>query len=137
PREPIGVDDFADAERFPASRHLVELGLASGAATPVRGEGQPVGVLVAHSREARDFGLDDVVFLRAVANVIAVVTARERAEERRGQSEESLSFLAEAGHILAETLDYDTTLANLARLVVPRLADWFIVDLDRKSTRLN
>jgi len=128
-KEPIVVDDFANEERFPGSRHLVELGLASGAAAPVRGEDRPVGVLVAHSREPRDFGLDDVVFLRAVANVIAVVTARERAEERRLRSEESLSFLAEAGHILAETLDFDTTLANLARLVVPRLADWFIVDL--------
>ena len=128
-REPIVVDDFAGDDRFPGSHHLVAFGLASGAATPVRGEDQPVGVLVAHSREPRDFGLDDVVFLRAVANVLAVVTARELAEERRRQSEESLSFLAEAGHILAETLDYDTTLANLARLVVPRLADWFIVDV--------
>ena len=73
--------------------------------------------------------MDDVVFLRAVANVIAVVTARERAEERRRRSEEGLSFLAEAGHILAATLDYDTTLSTLASLVVPRLADWFIVDL--------
>src|SRR5438067_2149597 len=36
---------------------------------------------------------------------------------------------AEAGHILAATLDYDTTLSTLASLVVPRLADWFIVDL--------
>jgi PAS domain S-box-containing protein len=128
-QEPIVVDDFAGEERFPGSRHLVELGLASGAAAPVRGEGRSVSVLVAHSREPRDFGMDDVVFLRAVANVLAVVTARERAEERRHRSEESLSFLAEAGHILAETLDYDSTLANLARLVVPRLADWFIVDL--------
>jgi len=128
-QEPIVVDDFASEKRFPASRHLVELGLASGAAASVRGHDRSEGVLVAHSREPRDFGLDDVVFLRAVANVIAVATARDRADERRRRSEESLSFLAEAGHILAETLDFDSTLANLARLVVPRLADWFIVDL--------
>src|SRR5919204_2426156 len=128
-RDPIVVDDFASEKRFAGSRHLTELGLASGATAPIRGEEQPVGVLVAHSRRPRAFGMDDVVFLRAVANVIAVVTARERAEERRRQSEEGLTFLAEAGQILAETLDYDTTLANLAKLVVPRLADWFIVDL--------
>ena len=128
-QDPIVVDDFATEKRFDESRHLVDLGLASGAATPVRGEEQPVGVLVAHSRRPRAFGMDDVVFLRAVANVIAVVTARERAEERRRRSEEGLTFLAETGHILAATLDYDTTLSNLAALVVPRLADWFIVDL--------
>jgi PAS domain S-box-containing protein len=128
-QDPIVVDDFAGDARFVDSRHLIELGLASGATAPVRGEEQPVGVLVAHSRQPRVFGMDDVVFLRAVANVIAVVTARERAEERRRRSEEGLTFLAEAGHILAATLDYDTTLSNLAKLVVPRLADWFIVDL--------
>jgi PAS domain S-box-containing protein len=128
-RDPIVVDDFAGDARFADSRHLIDLGLASGATAPVRGEEQPVGVLVAHSRRPRAFGMDDVVFLRAVANVIGVVTARERAEERRRESEEGLTFLAEAGQILAETLDYDTTLANLAKLVVPRLADWFIVDL--------
>src|SRR5918911_665441 len=66
-REPIVVDDFAGDARFPGSHHLVELGLASGAATPVRGEEQPVGVLVAHSRRPRAFGMDGVVFLRAVA----------------------------------------------------------------------
>ena len=33
-------------------------------------------------------------------------------------------FLAEAGAILAGSLDYQTTLGNVARLAVPRLADW-------------
>src|SRR5262249_57839761 len=46
-----------------------------------------------------------------------------------GRWEEDVALLAEAGHILAATLEYDTTLANLATLVVPRLADWFIADL--------
>jgi PAS domain S-box-containing protein len=132
--EPIIVGDFAAEERFVDSRHLLAFGLASGAATPIRGEPRALGVLVAHSPRANAFGPDDVVFLRSVANVVAVVTARERAEERRRRSEENLSFLAEAGHILAATLDYDSTLSSLAALVVPRLADWFIVDLVEGST---
>ncbi|HEX6491216.1 MAG TPA: GAF domain-containing protein, partial [Gaiellaceae bacterium] len=128
-QEPIIVDDFASEERFPSSRHLIELGLASGATTPVRGEERSLGVLVAHSPRAHAFAADDLVFLRNIANVIAVVSGRERAEERQRRSEEGLSLLAEAGHILAVTLDYDATLSNLAALVVPRLADWFMVDL--------
>ena len=128
-REPIVVEDFSTDSRFADSRHLVQLGLTSGVTAPVRGEREPVGVLAAHSAEASAFTQDDVLFLRAIANVIAVVTARERAEERRRRSEEDLAFLAEAGHILGTTLDYDTTLSNLAAFVVPRIADWFIVDL--------
>ena len=50
------------------------------------------------------------------------VTARRRAEEAQ-------RFLAEAGHVLASSLDYETTLRSLAGLAVPRLADWCVVDL--------
>lgn len=42
---------------------------------------------------------------------------------------EQTQFLAEVSKILSSTLDYQETLANIARLVVPRLADWFSVDL--------
>jgi len=43
--------------------------------------------------------------------------------------ETQVRFLAEAGGILSELLDYDATLAALARLAVPRIADWCIVDV--------
>ena len=44
------------------------------------------------------------------------------------QAEERLHFLAEASTLLASSLDYEATLAELARLLVPRLADYCIVD---------
>lgn len=40
-----------------------------------------------------------------------------------------LTLLAEATGILIASLDYETTLASIARLAVPRVADWCIVDL--------
>ncbi len=40
-----------------------------------------------------------------------------------------LRFLAEAGEILAASLDYETELERVARLTVPTLADWCVVDL--------
>jgi PAS domain S-box-containing protein len=40
-----------------------------------------------------------------------------------------LSFLAEAGEILAGSLEHEATLASVARLAVPHIADWCIVDL--------
>lgn len=43
--------------------------------------------------------------------------------------EEHLRFLAEASEILAATLDYESALAQVARLIVPALADWCVVDL--------
>lgn len=43
--------------------------------------------------------------------------------------EENLDFLAQASKILSSSLDYETTLAQVARLGVPRIADWCSVDM--------
>ena len=40
------------------------------------------------------------------------------------QDAERQRFLAEASHLLSSTLDYTETLKRLARLAVPRIADW-------------
>jgi PAS domain S-box-containing protein len=50
------------------------------------------------------------------------VTDRKRAEEAQ-------RFLSEAGATLSSSLDHRTTLASVARLAVPRLADWCAVDI--------
>ena len=48
--------------------------------------------------------------------------------ERR-ENEEGLRFLAEAGAVLASSLDYEATLRRLCRLAVPTIADFCVVDL--------
>lgn len=63
---------------------------------------------------------------------VAILESNTDITERK-QSEENVSFLAEAGAMLASSLDYEMTLASTARLVVPRIADWcgvHIVDVD-------
>ncbi|WP_143195227.1 ATP-binding protein [Archangium sp. Cb G35] len=60
-------------------------------------------------------------FLGYIGSVIDITERRRREELQR--------FLAEAGTALASTLDYGATLSTLARLAVPTLADWCLVDL--------
>jgi PAS domain S-box-containing protein len=60
--------------------------------------------------------------LRGFVKVARDATARKRAEE-------ALRFLAEASEVLSSSLDYRTTLSNVARLAVPSLADWCVVDV--------
>jgi len=57
------------------------------------------------------------------------VTERKRAEEDTRRSEEAQRFLAEASTALSSSLDYQETLAAVARLAVPTLADWCAVDI--------
>ena len=60
--------------------------------------------------------------VRLAINVIEDITEIKRAE--LGQR-----FLAEAGHVLSGSLDYQETLRAVARLAVPAVADWCAVDL--------
>jgi signal transduction histidine kinase/PAS domain-containing protein len=55
--------------------------------------------------------------LRSVLVTLTDVTARTRADQRR-------QFLAEASRVMSESLDFETTLSNVARMAVPVLADW-------------
>jgi PAS domain S-box-containing protein len=50
----------------------------------------------------------------------AIELSRSEAE----RLERRLAFFAEANVVLASSLDYEVTLRNLARLIVPTLADW-------------
>jgi PAS domain S-box-containing protein len=49
------------------------------------------------------------------------ITERKRAEQ-------TLRFLADASVALASSLDYQTTLDTVARLAVPQIADWCVID---------
>jgi PAS domain S-box-containing protein len=47
----------------------------------------------------------------------------------QSSADEGVRFLAEAGQALATSLDWEQTLVQVARLAVPALADWCIVDV--------
>jgi PAS domain S-box-containing protein len=47
----------------------------------------------------------------------------------RKRAEEAQRFLADASEVLVSSLDYEATLAALARLTVPTLADWCAIDM--------
>jgi PAS domain S-box-containing protein len=55
-----------------------------------------------------------------VSNIMRDITPRKHAEE-------TARFLAEMNVVLASSLDYKTTLASIARLAVPHIADWCAV----------
>jgi len=119
---PVVVEDLRSEARFTGPSLLREHGVVSGMSAIIRGRSRPFGVLGGHAKERRAFTEDDVNFLRAVANVLAAAIERERAEETQ-------RFLAEAGALLSSSLDYRATLARVARLAVPTLADWCGVDV--------
>lgn len=72
-------------------------------------------------------GIAEVGRLAAVFGEMRDRLAARTAERER--AEDALRFLAEASSVLSSSLDYETTLTSVARLAVPRLADWCTVSV--------
>jgi PAS domain S-box-containing protein len=64
------------------------------------------------------------------------VTEQRHAEEELKRAESNSRFLSEASAVLASSLDYEATLRNVARLAVPTLADWCMIDLVQSDGEL-
>jgi len=82
---------------------------------------------------------EHLIFVAVVAPLVAVVSARVkarfdriRARDREARAEAEAAerrwrFLAEASRALSASLDHEVTLANLAALTVPELADYCLI----------
>ena len=85
-----------------------------------------IGLVFAHARHLEDA---EVELLDILASACAQSVGRIIAQEDAGRQTAKLAFLAEAATELASSLDYQVTLASVARLAVPTFADWCAIDV--------
>ena len=88
---------------------------------------------------------------RRFIGTVIDITERKRAEQERDlllareqlarveavRARRRLALLAAAGTTLSASLDYEATLEGIARLVVPELADWCLVDVLEEDGTVN
>jgi GAF domain-containing protein len=107
-------------------------GWISGAAAVVMAS-IALDVWVMHPTGTTSLTAADVVsiatFVLSSILVGGVVRRQEVDRARARRSAEQLSYLAGAGTVLEETLDYEEALRRLARYVVPAIGDWCAVHL--------
>jgi len=108
----LGYDVEALVREYGVLRHAI-VQTAKSANTPLSAE--------------EDDTLARYLNVGIAAAIAEYVRFREEELKSRGAD---LQFLTEAGELLGSSLDYQTTLGRLSRLVVPRLADFCIVQLD-------
>lgn len=106
------------------------------AAVPMIIESRAIGAFGLSFSEPREFSEEDRAFMLAVAQQCALAVERARlyelerdSRQEAEASRERMAFLARASHELGASLDYVSTLANVARLMVPRMADWCGIDV--------
>lgn len=126
-------------DQFPALEPArMGLQMTASASIPLLVKGSALGALGLSFAEARTFSDEDKSFALSLAQQCAQALERSRLYEAehlaRGEAEAArhrFEFLAQASITLSSSLDYSTTLASVARLAVPHIADWcsvYIVD---------
>ena len=136
-REPELYPEITDAmlvELLADQPELLEpirqLGLRSSMVVPLVARGRALGAITFVSAESgRRYTEAALAIALDLAHRAAVAVDNARLYREALQNERQVRFLAQAGALLGSSLDYDATLTNLARLSVPEVADWCIVDV--------
>jgi len=130
----VVVDDLDEVELV--SPVLRARGIRSLVAIPLIVEDDVIGVFHAGSTERGHFAPEDAHLLELIADRIALAISQAALTEAERESQERLAFLGEASSVLASSLEYEETLARVADLAVPRLADWCAVDVVADDGRI-
>jgi PAS domain S-box-containing protein len=128
---PIVAEDIATTDWLtPAHReaHAAE-GTQSMLAVGLGYDGRILGTLAFYFRERRRFTEAEKGAASLLANLAAAAIGTSELYEAQSRLTEDHRLVAEASELLASSLDYETTLSNVATLAVPRFADWCAIDM--------
>ena len=115
---------------------LAGTGLRSLVVVPLLVEGKLVGAVGAASAVANGFTDDQSALLQRFADSIALTADRGRLQAAERERRGWLSYIAEAGDLLAGSLDQDMTMAMTGQIVVPRIARWCAIHLADERGKL-
>lgn len=125
-------------------KSLEDLHLHSAIVTPLVARGRVLGAMtLAADGARRPFTKSDLELAEEIAERAATAVEHARlyavAEEARQQAEAAehrFAFLARVGETLVGSLDQEETFEAVARLAVPAIADWCVIDvMDGPGTR--
>jgi PAS domain S-box-containing protein len=129
--EPLVAEDLDAAEWLSAAHRKAhaEAGTRSMLVTGLRYADRLVGTLAFYYREPRQFTEAEKSSASLLANLAAAAVGTAELYETQHRLAEDQRFVAEASELLASSLEYERTLANVATLAVPRFADWCAIDM--------
>ena len=125
--------DILIPERFHAE-HRHHLAAFAGGPTTSRQMGERLATIMGRRKSGEEFPAEAATSrLEVGGRPILTVALRDITHRKRVEEEQRL--LAEAGAVLASSLDVEQTLSTLGRLMVRDVADWCIVDLVEEGDR--
>jgi PAS domain S-box-containing protein len=136
--EPLVAEDIEEADwLLPGHKqaHLAE-GNRSMLVVALHHRGETLGTLALYFREPHRFSEAEKSAAEMLANLAAVAIANAQLHEEQSRLNEERRLVAEASALLASSLDYQTTLSNVAALAVLGFADWCSIDMVDESGEL-
>jgi signal transduction histidine kinase len=136
-KERVILEDAADAAKYASDPYIARVKPRSLLCLPILRQGEVVGLLYLENNLAagaftpeRLGALELLASQAAISLENALLLAKEQAARVEAEAAgRRTAFLAEAGALLSESLDYKETLARLARLCVRALCDWCVIDI--------
>ncbi len=128
-RQPIWCESPEElARRFPViPEDTIRFGALAVVPLVVKDHG--LGAISLSFKDRRRFSPEERAFTMSVAQHAAYALERTRLYEGEREARRAIEFLARASGILAQSLDADRSLEQLAFLTVPKIADWCSVHL--------
>ncbi len=145
--EPVWITEILKEANCPREQLASKAGLHTAFIFPVFMGNQVTAVMEFFTREIRRPDYEMIQIMDALGSQVSQFIERMQAEEERARllerekatraeaesAERRATFLAEASTLLASSLDYPITVAKVARLAVPHIADWCVVDVVQEN----
>ena len=111
-------------------------GLKMGVAFPLVSETGVIGVIEMFTRRSATMSLRLLDALARIGHQIGRLVDHLRAEGRLREESRLRSFLLEAATVLSHSVDYADTLARLAAIAVPEMADLCLIDVKEPGGKI-
>jgi GAF domain-containing protein len=129
-QEPLPVPDVTAFPITEERRRVLEAeGIRSMLIVPLVTNGETTGTTVFYYRTPLQLSDAELLAARAFGNLASAALTTAMLYDRQRRSRTESEFLADVGVLLANSLDWRSTLAQVAQLAVPFFADFCAVDL--------
>ncbi|WP_281316879.1 ATP-binding sensor histidine kinase [Polyangium sp. y55x31] len=136
-KERVILEDAVEAPKYASEPYIARVKPRSLLCLPILQQTEVVGLLyLENNLLAGAFTPDRLVALSLLATQAAIslekakLLGKEQAARAAAEAaERRATFIAEAGAVLSESLDYQETLACLAQLCVRSISDWCVIDI--------
>ena len=136
--ELIVIPDIRDLPKLVERRRKLyaDEGIRSLIIAPLRLRAGIHGTLVFYFRQPHIFSEQELNLTDTLANLAALAVDTAESYDELEKEKQRSQFLAEASKLLSSSLNYESTLASVARVAVPQIADWCAIDLLQEDDTL-